>query len=163
MKEKLEKFSDEKLIDIVKNYIQYGYSENLRNETIEILQKRGITKEMLSLQGNLNNLKYNDSESLYNEFLKFSKITFITYLAILFLNIFNSIIPFTSVLILLCLILYFVFLIKSFISQEKFYKSIQKERNNIEPFIYFFLGMPLYFLMYFYYRNLMKSELKNIR
>ena len=163
MKEKLEKFSDEKLIDIVKNYIQYGYSENLRNETIEILEQRGITKEMLSLQGNLSNSKYNDSESLYNEFLKLSKITFITYLAILCLNIFNSIIPFINILILICTILYFVFFIKSFISQEKFYKSIQKKRNNIEPFIYFFIGMPFYFLMYFYFKNLMKSELKNIR
>ncbi|MBL4604928.1 MAG: hypothetical protein JKY02_04490, partial [Flavobacteriaceae bacterium] len=48
---KLESFDNEKLIDIVKNYQQYGYDNDLRNIAIRILEKRGIDKEQLKLSG----------------------------------------------------------------------------------------------------------------
>lgn len=55
---KLESFNDGKLIDIVKNYKQYGYDNDLRNIALGILEKRGINKEQLELSGNFENHSY---------------------------------------------------------------------------------------------------------
>ena len=41
--ERLKKLDTDKLIDVVKNYRQYGYEENLRNSAISLLEERGIT------------------------------------------------------------------------------------------------------------------------
>ena len=163
MREKLLKFSDEKLIDIVKNYRQYGYNIELRNETLEILSERGISPEILDLQGNLNNEQFINSEELYNSFDKYSKIAFVAYLIVLVLNIFGNILPFINLLLPPAGIIFLIYIIKSFITQEKFYKTIGIQRSQFDAIICFIVGMPLYIGMYFYYKNLMKVELNKIR
>ncbi|MGY5351104.1 hypothetical protein ACXGQW_00785 [Wenyingzhuangia sp. IMCC45533] len=163
MREKLLKFSDEKLTDIVKNYKQYGYSIELRNETLEILNERGINSKMLDLQGNLNNETFKDSEELYNAFSKYSKIAFVTYLVLLILKISENILPVLSLLSLVIGITFLVYIIKSFLVQEKFYKVTGAQRSQFDAIIYFMIGMPLYIGMHFYYKNLMTVELNKIR
>ncbi|SNR60289.1 hypothetical protein SAMN06265371_106186 [Lutibacter agarilyticus] len=71
--ERLKSFDSEKLIDIVKNYRQYGYDENLRNDTLEILKKRGIDKEQLILTGNYKNQNYDSAKDIYESFNRNSK------------------------------------------------------------------------------------------
>ena len=55
--EKLKSLDNDKLIDVVKNYRQYGYSNELRTAAIEILDSRGIDQEKLKLTGNFDNEK----------------------------------------------------------------------------------------------------------
>jgi hypothetical protein len=66
---------------------------------------------------------------------------------------------FTAIL----MISYFVFLIKSFLNQSKFYKAIGKDYGVDGALIYGVAGMPLYFFMYFFFKNQMKDKLKEIQ
>lgn len=50
--EKLQRLDTLQLIDVLKNYQQYGYDESVRNSTIEVLESRGVTMEELKATGN---------------------------------------------------------------------------------------------------------------
>lgn len=168
---KLKSLNNEKLIDVVKNYRQYGYDDNLRNTAIEILGNRGVDENQLKLTGNFENETYNSSQEIYNSFKQNSMITFICYLVVLLTKIFlsinytnsESLILGLSIINLIVLISYLIFLIKSFINQLNFFKTIGKKFNSGGVFVYFILGMPFYIFMYFYFRNQMKEEMKLIK
>lgn len=49
----LNKFDNDKLIDIVKNYKRYGYNDALRNYVINLLEERGWSREDLQRFGYL--------------------------------------------------------------------------------------------------------------
>jgi hypothetical protein len=66
--DRLKNLDSDKLIDVVKNYRQYGYEEDLRTEAITILEERGISKEQLQLTGNFENKKYDNAEDLYKQY-----------------------------------------------------------------------------------------------
>lgn len=66
--ERLKKLDTDKLIDVVKNYRQYGYDENLRNSAISLMENRRITKEQLKLTGNFVNRTYAFADELYKSF-----------------------------------------------------------------------------------------------
>ena len=170
--DKLIKLDNNKLIDIVKNYRQYGYDEIIRNTAITILYERGISTEDLKLSGNLENHTYNRAENLYDLFCQNSKNAFIAY-GILLMN--NLIFPIIidnysetigivyALLTWTTISLYFFFLIKSFLNQDKFYKIIN-QNNGIEGVIvYLFLGLPFYIVMYFYFKKQMTEKMKEIK
>ncbi|WP_245662346.1 hypothetical protein, partial [Tenacibaculum soleae] len=83
---KLESFENGKLIDIVKNYKQYGYDNDLRNIAVGILEKRGINKEQLELTGNFENHSYESAKGIHKLFSWNSKIAFILYGIVLITN-----------------------------------------------------------------------------
>lgn len=169
--DRLNKLDDNKLIDVVKNYRQYGYDNELRAAAISILNDRGITKEQLQLTGDFENKTYDYAQELFNSFAKNSKIAFILYAILLLTNILVPIIAsnseslgiFTLVVNWGALIGYFVFLIKSFINQNQFYKAINKDYGTEGALLYLLLGMPFYIFMYFYFRNQMKEKMNEIK
>lgn len=169
--DRLKNLDSDKLIDVVKNYRQYGYEEDLRTEAITILEERGISKEQLQLTGNFENKKYDKAEDLYNSFTNNSKITLVLYGTMLLTNILSPMILSVNesigFLILILgigsLIFFLVFVIRSFINQSQFYKTIGEEYGTEGALIYLFLGMPLYLFMYFYFLNQMKQKMKEIR
>lgn len=46
---RLQAMDNNKLMDVVKNHRQYGYSDSVRNTAIEILKSRGVLEEDLIL------------------------------------------------------------------------------------------------------------------
>ncbi|MCF8297197.1 MAG: hypothetical protein K9J13_06600 [Saprospiraceae bacterium] len=74
--ERLKNLNDSKLIDVVKNYRQYGYDESLRNEAISILEARGIDKEFLQMTHNYKNRTYDLANDCYLSYCRNSKIAF---------------------------------------------------------------------------------------
>jgi hypothetical protein len=60
------------------------------------------------------------------------------------------------------LIFYFIFLAKSFLNQEHFYKIIKKDSGTENALVYLFLGMPFYILAYFYFKSQMKEKMNEI-
>jgi hypothetical protein len=169
--ERLNNFENLKLIDIVKNYRQYGYDNKLREKAISILNERGITKEQLQLTGDFENKNYDLAKDIYNSFCKNSKIAFILYAILLLTNILTPIIAYSSdsfgliVLIInwISLIFFIIFFIKSFINQNQFFKMLNQDYGTEGALIYLFLGMPFYLFMYFYFRNQMKNKVKEIK
>jgi hypothetical protein len=169
--DRLNNLDNKKLIDVVKNYRQYGYDENMRSTAISILDTRGITKEQLEITGNFDNSTYDYATELYESFSKNSKIAFVLLLIILLTNILIPIIALNSELIASLLLIlnflmfigYIIFLIKSFLNQNQFYKTINQDYGTEGAFMYLLLGMPFYFIMYFYFRKQMNEKLREIK
>ena len=168
---KLESFENGKLIDIVKNYKQYGYDNDLRNIALGILGKRGINKEQLELSGNFENHTYESAKVIHKLFSRNSKIAFILYGIVLITNILVSVFAQNSELLAsitliinwISILLYLVFIIKSFMNQNEFYRELGKKDDSSSILIYVFLGLPFYIFTYFYFRNQMKEEMKMVK
>jgi len=170
-KETLNRLSDSKLIDAIKNHKQYGYSDELKELAILILSERGITKEQLKLTGSLENKNYNYAKDLFKTYRKNSKIALVFYLILLLTIVTWPLLPIESRafhIIMICinwisLIAFPVFLIKSFINQNEFSKLANKDYATEGALMYLFLGMPLYVLMYFYFLKDMREKMTLIK
>lgn len=167
---RLRALDDEKLVDIVKNYRQYNYDTDFRKAAIGILESRGIDKEQLILTGNFENQTYTAAIKIYDLFKRNSIIALVFYIFIIITAIFLpmflesehlEIIMLSSILI--AVIFYIIFFIKSFINQVNFFKIIGKYPGSGIAIIFFFTGLPLYIFLYLYYRNRMKEKLKLIQ
>ena len=169
--ERILKLDNNKLIDVVKNYRQYGYDEELRETAMNILADRGISKDQLKFTGNLGENTYDFAKGLCAAYLKNSRIAFVLYLALFILRISNSLFHnayfgFESTLLIVTIILFILFvmfLILSFVNQNQFYKSIGQEYVTEAALLYLLLGMSFYIFMYFYFRRQMSEKIKDIR
>lgn len=166
---KLQTLNDKQLIDIVKNYKRYKYDEKLKDHALIILKERGIDENLLKITGNLNNDKYINANELFSEYKKKSTIAFILY--IIFVVGQKLIIKFLATNLslgflligidVLLLIMYIVFLFKSFLLQNSFYSLVGKKEEAEGFILYFLIGMPFYFIYYFYTKNHMKEHMEN--
>ena len=167
--DRLQKFDNNKLIDVVKNYRQYGYDDELRAAAISLLQKRGVSEEDLRLTGNFTNKSYDHAGALYKAFGRNSALAFCFYVLLIgsrilvsyFFNSSESYALIFSVLTFISLILFGFFLFKAFQNQSDFYKILGKDYDGALG--YLLAGAPFYFLAYFYYRNQMAEQMKEIR
>lgn len=168
--EKLKSFNENKLIDIVKNYRQYGYSDDIRNTAITILESRGIDLEILKLRGDLVNKKFDEAKQEFESFEGSSKIAFVLYVlmlvssALVYVGSRNELSQIIFVILswVFC-IGFFIFLIKSFINQSRYYGLIGKKESQLNPILYLFVGSITYAVMYFIFRKQMRSEMNEIR
>jgi len=165
--ESLNKLDNTKLIDIVKNYKQYGYETIIRDTALKILSSRGIDEETLKLSGNFSNVAYENSDNIYNAFTKNSRLAILFFVTTLLTQISASIMVRESetiagillAMFYISIALYFVFLIISHFKQNEFYKSIRKPKESREQLGFFIIGMPMFILLYFYFRRKMKEDL----
>ena len=166
-KEYFRKFSDNRLIEIVKNARQFGYDDTIRNNALDVLKERGISQEDLQLTGNLTNDKFDSVEYLYKSYTTNSNIAFIIYGVLLLLNAITlfwmadpGALP--GLFSLVLFITFFVFFILSFFNHLNFYRSIGKEMGVGDQMMYFLVGMPFYFFMHFSYKSQMREEMKMV-
>ncbi|MEO9511729.1 MAG: hypothetical protein ABJN84_18200 [Flavobacteriaceae bacterium] len=165
--ERLNSLEDHKLMDVVKNYRQYGYSNEIRNEALSILENRGVDEFDLRLKGSLQNSTYDQAIGYYHDFERNSKIAFGLYLYMIFGNVlvtvllpdWESIDLILSIVSIAVLIGYLLFILLSFVNQSNFYRAIEKTYGAEGALVYFLVGMPFYIFMYFYFRKQMKEQL----
>jgi lipopolysaccharide export system permease protein len=167
IKERLEKLNSSKLIDVVKNHKQYGYTDDVRAYALTLLEQQGITLEDLHLTGNLENTTYTHANELFLSYKRSSLVALITYcLAILIkaLLVYQFIESgkIMSVILIITSILYFIFLIRSFLIQNDFSKLTGTDIGTEAILVYLFLGMPFYIIMYFVFRIQMKERMSLI-
>ena len=167
LKSRLAKLDSSKLIEIVKNYRQYGYSKEIRAYAIDLLEKQGITIEDLRLTGNLENAKYTYANELYLAFRQNSLLSLIFYCLSIILKAastfhFISLGSGTLFLFIFLVVLFFFFLIRSFIKQNDFYKLIGSDLGSEGALIYLLFGMPFYMVMYFVFQSQMKEKMSSI-
>lgn len=84
---RLKKLNNNQLIDVVKNFRQYGYDDKLRETALSILEERGISKTALKLTGNYKNQSYQSALDLYHLYSKNSNITLTLFIILLLTNI----------------------------------------------------------------------------
>lgn len=105
-------------------------------------------------------MSYDFTYQLYEEFIKYSKYTSMSYCAliiILFLNIWLNI----SVSILIFLGIYIVLFSISYNRRYCFYISINQMNNY--AFTYSFIGLFFYPFIYFIFKSQMSKELNFIK
>jgi hypothetical protein len=169
--EKLIVLNDTKLIDVVKNYRQYGYDESIRNSALTILKSRGIDEDYLKLTGNFSNHNYDRALDIASSYSNNSKTAFLLYLSVFVMSYFTFIAGEFSesfgwiflILTFSTFILFNVYFMKSMFNHVQFYKSVGKELGVGDIIIYLFIGLPLYFFLHFYYKKQMKEEIKLIK
>ena len=165
----LLEYSDSKLIDVIKNYRQYDLEVSFKNSCIEILENRGITRQELKLSGNLSNDRYENALIHKNGYENNAIVAFRLYIlmavcAIIGLVLNNNGFPGIGIGLIvlgaLAAIFYLTFSFNSFDKLSQFYKNLDKKINVLFMYI---LGIPLYFLFYFYFKKKLKEDIKQIR
>ena len=73
----LDGFDNDKLIDIIKNFRQFGLSLNYKQTALKILNSRGISELELKMGGNLSNQNYENALRLYIDFKENSKLALV--------------------------------------------------------------------------------------
>ena len=170
-KETLLRLDNSKLMYIVKNYKQYGYDEDLKEDAREILKERGINEEDLAMAGNSQSQNYEIARKIGNSFLKNARWAISLYIfllvsklsALALLHYSESLGVWVGIFYLLGFILYLVFLIRSAFDHTNFYKAIGKELSTGDQLIYFFIGGAFFIFIYFQYKSPIKEELQMIR
>ena len=114
----LNKFDNDKLIDIVKNYKRYGYNDALRNYVINLLEERGWSREDLQRFGYLTNNNYDEAEKQYKAYKRNSLIGICTL-------VFSG-----GILI----IVYLIFLIMAYRNVARFYKALGRNEDETALF-----------------------------
>ncbi len=166
----LQNHDTTKLIDIIKNYHQYDYPRSYRNSSIKILNSRGVSEEELRMGGNLSNQVYEDASRAMSLHSENSKITLTAYLCFLTFTILalvfnNNKLPtlaiVSTVLTIIFVISFLVYLIRQYTNLSNFYQILD-QKNSTNNFGIVVLGIPLYFLIYFYYQKKLKEDIKQI-
>lgn len=135
------------------------------------MQERRITLELLELTENFKNTTNDFADDPYKSFGKNSTIAFVLYDIVILttvllpiFSIYSKTLGLSIVIIkLAAYIAYFVFLIKSFINQNQFYKAIVKDYGTNGALVYLFLAMPFYAIMNFYFRNQVKGKMTELK
>lgn len=163
----LNSYDNNKLIKIAKNYRQFNYKVAYRNSSLKILNSRGITNEQLKFAGNFNDQKVEQAINLKNKFEEDAKLTFILYItavvigltgAILENNKFETIGTIKLIVGLFFEILFFISLVKTAISESNYRKYVGKS-ININYILLLVLGLPLYFIVYFFQKKEFEKDL----
>lgn len=153
------------LLKLVRRHRWYGLSEELRDKARDILEQRGLDEGILRRLGYLQKDPFDLALRHYLGFKQQSRIAFLTYglfiafVAASFLMEPNWMIS-CFLLGMFCILLGFV--ISSLREQLRFYRALDKPYADGSPLIFFFLGMPLYFLMYYRFRQQMEAQLERL-
>jgi lipopolysaccharide export system permease protein len=168
---KLNDYSDQKLIDLLKNYRQYDLDRSYKNTALKILNGRGVTEQELRFGGNLVNETFESALRYKNNYRENSRMGLFLYIIALVFDLSGAILNnngfpvFGKTLLgigILATVLFLISFAKTLSNQTNFYKVLgHKIMSNSIVFI--ILGIPLYFLYYLYFNRKMKEDLKQIR
>ncbi|MDB9954316.1 LptF/LptG family permease [Flavobacteriaceae bacterium] len=166
----LGQFENNKLIDVVKNFRQFGLSLNYKQTALRILNTRGISELELKMGGNLSNQNYENALRLYIDFKENSKLALVLNVLTIVIGFCGSFLSnnefpilgqILSGIAILSLIFFVVVFQKTTSNQSDFYKllSIKFLTNS---FVFIILGIPLFFLYRPYFIKKMKEDLLKI-
>lgn len=165
----LKRLDNARLIKVVKNYRQYGYDDAFREMALDILAERGITREQLILTGNFSNAPYEYGSLMHRAFRINSRTALVLYLLLLLTYLLDPLYSGNAALSLglhllqpAAAIFFFFFLVKAFLNQCECYKALGRDYGTEGALLYFFLGIPLYIIMYFYFRRQMIEVMREI-
>lgn len=153
--QKLQHMQTSMLIDVVKNYKQYGYTDELRESALLILNERGINEQSLKLSGNLNNFKYEHARDEYRKFVTNSYIALALFI-LSFLS-FST----TALVSMFIYVIALLFVGFSFNNTKKLSKLLNDKTIDYSV-IFIFLSVFLYFILFFVISSQIKEKMTNL-
>ena len=168
--EELTHSSNEQLIDIVKNYRQFGLSYTYKSVALGHLKSRGISELELRMGGHLLNEKYETGIRHFTDFKENSKLAVILYFVVVVLGFGGSILnnngfptlgPLLIVVASIALVLFLMLFKKTVMNQSNFYTLLKKNfmTNSV---VFIVLGLPLFVLYRIYFSKKMAEDLSKI-
>ena len=163
------------MIDFVKNYKQYNYTDGQRQVGLEILAERGISEEELRLKGQFENNQHVEALRYFKIFDKNSKVAIKWYVITFILNftfiIFSTVFNFPAVMELCCVVVInivmplvtYVYTFKSIFNYSRMSKALSEKLDAGTWVVFTIGGMFLYFILYFYIRNEAREKIKSIQ
>jgi len=175
IKEKMSPLSDNKLIEVIQNYNQLGYTKGEREVILELLAERGITKEELIYTNKFENQNRKAALRTHWAFEKNAKIAFAFYVFSAVANIAIAILtnnmridPLVALTtqILFSYVFNAIFLIygiKSVLNYMNLNKLLNHKLEIGAVVAFFLFGLPFYFILYFYTRKGVKKKIQSLR
>ncbi len=168
--DELEQSSNEQLIDVVKNYRQFGLSYNYKSVALGHLKDRGISELELRMSGQLLNEKYETGIRHLTDFKENSKLAVVLYFVMVVFGLGGSILnnngfpTLGTILIIMASIATILFLMlfkKTVMNQSNFYTLLKKNfmTNSV---VFILLGLPLFVLYRIYFSKKMAEDLSKI-
>ena len=161
----LNTYDEEQLIRIVKNAKQYNYSYDYRTKALVILDKRGITQEMLMENNNLYNLEYLEIEHNYGMYQKYARVAFILNFVAIILSLVIQNNRSLKPLIIISALIMIGFYYMIYNAQKKVDKIGSTIGRTVEPgiMVSIVMGFPFYFLIYWYNNKTLKEAISEYR
>lgn len=153
------------LLDIVRKYKLYDYPEAVRDKAERILEKRGLDQGILKRLGYLREDAFEEALKHYLGFKRHSKTAFLIYGVFVAFILLSYLLEPSWMLSLFLLAIFaglIGFVVLSLTSQTGFYRVLGRTYADGNPLVFFFLGLPLYFLMYFHFKKKMEEQLQQL-
>ena len=166
----IDRFENEKLIDIVKNYRHYGLSIAHKTNALQLLEQRGITELELKLSGNLSNESFESGVRHLEDYHENATLANYAHLTLLIFGIsglvlnnngLSSVGKILVVIGIFSALLFLVLFTKVLKNQSEFYKILKKKfmTHNV---VFIILALPLFFLYRLYFNKKMNEDLTKI-
>ena len=166
----IDRFENEKLIDIVKNYRHYGLSIAHKTNALQLLEQRGITELELKLSGNLSNESFESGVRHLEDYHENATLANYAHLTLLIFGIsglvlnnngLSSVGKILVVIGIFSALLFLVLFTKVLKNQSEFYKILIKKfmTHNV---VFIILALPLFFLYRLYFNKKMNEDLTKI-
>ena len=153
------------LLSLVKRHRWFGLSEEMRDKARKVLDQRGLDEGILRRLGYLHTDPFDKALQHYMRFKRLSRIAFLSYgvfLAFIVMSYFVEPNWMISSFLLGLFAILIGFICSSLLEQLRFYRALGERYADGSPLTFFFLGMPLYFLMYFRFRQQMEAHLERL-
>ena len=166
----IDRFENDKLIDLVKNYRHYGLSINHKTNALQLLEQRGITELELKLSGNLSNESFESGVRHMEDYHENATLANYAHLTLLIFGIGglilnNNGLPTVGKILvtigIFSVLLFLVLFTKVLKNQSEFYKILKKKfmTHNV---VFIILALPLFFLYRLYFNKKMNEDLTKI-
>ena len=166
----IDRFENEKLIDLVKNYRHYGLSIAHKTNALQLLEQRGITELELKLSGNLSNESFESGVRHLEDYHENATLANYAHLTLLIFGIsglvlnnngLSSVGKILVVIGIFSALLFLVLFTKVLKNQSEFYKILIKKfmTHNV---VFIILALPLFFLYRLYFNKKMNEDLTKI-
>lgn len=166
----IDRFENDKLIDLVKNYRHYGLSITHKTNALQLLEQRGITELELKLSGNLSNESFESGVRHMEDYHENATLANYAHLTLLIFGIGglilnNNGLPTVGKILvtigIFSVLLFVVLFTKVLKNQSEFYKILKKKfmTHNV---VFIILALPLFFLYRLYFNKKMNEDLTKI-
>ncbi len=161
----LHSLDNAELLDLLKNISGSEASQGVLEEILKILTNRGVDSDSIQRFRHMDTDPFDEAQKHYLAFKRSSRRVFLCYLTFVSAIIISIVIDphwIVSTALLLIFGTLISFIIDALVQQTRFYKVVGGARTYRSPLVFFFLGMPLYFLMFLSFQQKMEAQLNKL-